>query len=236
MNNILASLVVKSSDERISFRALRQIHHLTTNDLYREALGDALSDAVNNYIYLNSKKKSFIENFFSNYGIEILFHDYVEALCELSTIRMIKQINIGHWKKQKISTIDFVLQQISKKILSERIETKSSARFVEEIKSFMNWSLYSNNDEDDEQDEQKKNFNLIVDVLTKIYFIFGIKPFLNRSIHDPFFLFVKQNWFDLKDQQINQQNISSLLNHWSSIINQWIHLDFSTRQTFFNQH
>jgi len=51
INNVLASLVVNSSDEDISLRALKQLHRLTTIDLYRGALGDALSDAINNYIY-----------------------------------------------------------------------------------------------------------------------------------------------------------------------------------------
>ncbi|UJR29430.1 hypothetical protein I4U23_010642 [Adineta vaga] len=59
INNILASLVFNTSNEKLSLRALRQLHRLTTNDLYRQSLGDALSDAINNYIYRNYKNNSF---------------------------------------------------------------------------------------------------------------------------------------------------------------------------------
>jgi len=137
INNVLASLVVSSSDEKMSLRALKQLHRLTTIDLYRNALGDALSDAINNYIYRNYTNDFLVENFLSNSGIEILFHDYIEAACKLSASRMIKQITIGHWKKQSLTTIQFVLKQISKKIRYEGIELvepKPPSRFEIEIK------------------------------------------------------------------------------------------------------
>ncbi|CAF4718367.1 unnamed protein product, partial [Rotaria sp. Silwood2] len=47
VNNILASLVINSSDEKISTRTLKQIHRLTTINLYRKTIGDALDDAKN---------------------------------------------------------------------------------------------------------------------------------------------------------------------------------------------
>jgi hypothetical protein len=115
----LASLVVNSSDEHISLRALRQLHRLTTIDLYRQALGDALSDAINNYIYRSYENTRLVEKFLNNFGIEILFYDYIEASCKMSATRMIKLITIGHWKKQSLSTIEFVIKQISKKIRYE---------------------------------------------------------------------------------------------------------------------
>jgi hypothetical protein len=115
----LASLFVNSSDEHISLRALKQIHRLTTNDLYRLALGDALSDAINNYIYSKSKNHILVQKFLSNSGIEILFYDYVEAACQFSASRMIKQITIDQWKKQSSTIIQLVLKQITKKIRSE---------------------------------------------------------------------------------------------------------------------
>lgn len=218
INNILASLVSNCTDERISRRALRQIHRLTINDLYRQSLGDALSDAVNNFIYLNSNRTNLVEKFLTNYGIEILFYDYLEAACELSTMKMIKQINIGHWKKQSMKTIDFVLRQISEKIQKTSSSSSSStSRFVEELKSFLNWNF---ND-----DGEEKNLDLIIDVLTKISFIFGEKPFVDRSTTDSFYLFVKQNWFDQQTKPINEHDISFLLQNWSSILHKWIHLD-----------
>ncbi|CAF5218440.1 unnamed protein product, partial [Rotaria magnacalcarata] len=36
VNNVLSSLVVNCTDEKISIRALKQLHRLTTIDLYRE--------------------------------------------------------------------------------------------------------------------------------------------------------------------------------------------------------
>jgi hypothetical protein len=222
----LASLVVHSSDEEISLRALKQIHRLTTIDLYRQSLGDALSDAINNYIYLNYKNVPLIENFLSNSGIEILFYDYIEASCELPASRMIKQITIGHWKKQPMKTIEFVLKQISQKIRNQQIEPKSSSRFVSELKQILNLT-YSN--ENDENDDEKRNFDLIVNVLTKIYFVFGQKPFIDRSLNDPLFLFVYQNWFEKIID--NQNDIPFLLDGWSKILTQW----FSNRRKYLEQ-
>jgi len=67
-------------------------------------------------IFIENYKNVFlVEKFLSNSGIEILFYDYIEAACKLSASRMIKQITIGHWKKQSLTTIEFVLKQISKK-------------------------------------------------------------------------------------------------------------------------
>ncbi|CAF1208093.1 unnamed protein product [Rotaria sp. Silwood1] len=47
VNNALASLVINSLDEKISIRALKQIHRLTTVNLYRKTISDALYDAKN---------------------------------------------------------------------------------------------------------------------------------------------------------------------------------------------
>jgi len=115
----LASLVVNSSDEKISLRALKQLHRLTRIDLYREALGDALSDAMNNYIYSHSKNGFVLEKLVSNGGIEIFFNDYIQSSCAISASRMIKNITADQWKNQSLTTIEFVIKQISKKIRYE---------------------------------------------------------------------------------------------------------------------
>jgi hypothetical protein len=112
----LASLVVHASDEKISLRALKQIHRLTTIDLYRQSLGDALSDAINNYIYSHSTNSRLLEKLVSNNAIEIFFYDYIEAACQVSATRMIKNITADQWKKQSSTTIQFVIKQISRKI------------------------------------------------------------------------------------------------------------------------
>lgn len=87
-----------------------------TIDLYRHALGDALSDAINNYIYSHSKNSLLLEKLISNNAIEIFFYDFIEAQCQKSASRMIKNITADQWKKQSLTTIRFVLKQISKKI------------------------------------------------------------------------------------------------------------------------
>jgi len=234
INNVLASLVVSSSDENMSLRALKQLHRLTTIDLYRNALGDALSDAINNYIYRNYTNDFLVENFLSNSGIEILFHDYLEAACKLSASRMIKQITIGHWKKQSLTTIQFVLKQISKKIRYEGIELvepKPPSRFEIEIKKIMGL----NPDNDDNDDEKKKDFNIIVNVLTKIYFIFGQQPFIDRSLHNPLFLYVNQIWLQQVNNEQHQHDIPFLLNGWASILTQWLKLDYKNRRQYIEQ-
>ena len=110
-------MVINYSDEKISLRALKQIHRLTTNSMYRYALGDAMSDACHYYIYRNNSDNILlIERLICNSGVEILFYDYVEAACQLSALRMIKQITCEQWKKQSFTTIQFVIEQISKKI------------------------------------------------------------------------------------------------------------------------
>jgi hypothetical protein len=234
VNNVLASLVVNSKDENISYRALKQIHRLTTIDLYRQALGDALSDAVNNYIYRNYKNVFLIEKFLSNSGVEILFYDYIEAVCKLSALRMIKQITIGHWKKQRLTTIDFVLKQISKKIRYEGIELvepKPPSRFEIELKKMMGF----NSTDENNNDEKKQNFNLIVNVLTKIYFIFGQQPFIHRSLRDPLFLYVNKKWFEQIENDKYQDDIPFLLNGWTSIITQWLKFDYPKRREYIEQ-
>jgi aspartate aminotransferase-like enzyme len=110
---------VNSSNEKISLCALKQLHRLTTIDLYRQALGDALSDAINNYIYSQSKNSLVLEKLVSNRGIEIFFYDYIEASCKMSASRMIKNVTADQWKKQSLTTIQFVIKQISKKIRDE---------------------------------------------------------------------------------------------------------------------
>ena len=112
----MASLVANARDPHVSLCALRQLHRFTKNDLYRESLGDALSDAINNYIYRQYQNVPLVEKFLDKYGIEILTFDYLEASCELSALRMLKQITVGQWKKQSPSTIRLVIKQISKKI------------------------------------------------------------------------------------------------------------------------
>ncbi|CAF3142846.1 unnamed protein product [Rotaria sp. Silwood2] len=128
VNNILSSLVVNCSDEKLSIRALKQIHRLTTIDLYRRSLGDALSNAIN-YIYSHSNNSFLIEKIILNNVIEILFYDYIESSCHMSALHMIKNITVDQWKKQSFKTIQFVLKQISLKIQREEDRQLSNIDF-----------------------------------------------------------------------------------------------------------
>ncbi|CAF4585898.1 unnamed protein product, partial [Rotaria sp. Silwood2] len=118
INNILSSLVVNCSDDKLLIRALKQIHRLTTINVYRRSLGDTLSDAIN-YIYSHSNNSLLIEKLILNNVIEILFYDYIESSCHMSALHMIKNITVDQWKKQSFKTIQFVLKQISLKIQRE---------------------------------------------------------------------------------------------------------------------
>ncbi|CAF4888254.1 unnamed protein product [Rotaria sp. Silwood1] len=233
INNVLASIVVNASDEKLSLRALRQLHRLTTIDLYRLALGDALSDAINTYIYKNYQNINLVKKFLSNSGIEILFYDYVEAACKLSAARMIKQITIEHWKKQSLTTIQLAIKQISKKIRYEGVELvepKPPSKFALELKKLM-----SSHSTDNEADDKKKDFNLIVNVLTKIYFIFGKQPFIDRSRYDPLFLYVNDMWFEQINNEQDQRNVTFLINGWRSILTQWLKLSNANRRQYFEK-
>jgi hypothetical protein len=111
----------------------------------------------------------------------------------------------------------------------ELIEPRPLSSFALEMKRMMN--LTSDNDDND----QKKKLNLIVNVLTKIYFIFGQEPFIDRSLHNPFFLYVKQMWFQQIKNEENQRDIQFLLNGWTSILTQWVKFDYQNRRKYIEQ-
>ncbi|CAF2009983.1 unnamed protein product [Rotaria magnacalcarata] len=231
VNNVLSSLVVNCTDEKISIRALKQLHRLTTIDLYRESLGDALSDAMNNYIYCHSKNNLIREKLISSQGIEIFFYDYIESSCQMSASRMIKNITADQWKKQSLTTIQFVLKQISKKIEHEDtqlIEAKEASNFEVKIKQILD--LNPDND-----DDGKENFNIIINVLTKLFMVFGKKPFIVQSSTDPMFLYINQMWFQQLNIDQHRYDIPFLLNGFTSIITQWLKLDYSIRRQYIQQ-
>jgi len=92
-----------------------------------------------------------------------------------------------------------------------------------------------NPDNDDNDDEKKKDFNIIVNVLTKIYFIFGQQPFIDRSLHNPLFLYVNQIWLQQVNNEQHQHDIPFLLNGWTSILTQWLKLDYKNRRQYIEQ-
>lgn len=243
----MASLVTNCINEKISLRALKQLHRLTTIDLYRQSLGDALSDAINNYIYRHSKNNLIQEKFISNNGIEILFHDYIEASCHMSASRMIKNITADQWKKQSLKTIHFVLKQISNKISEEGlsfvlifylrikeflfysigtdlIEAKKASNFEIKLKEVLGF--------DQDHDDKKENFNIIINVLVKIFMVFGKQPFLDQSLHDPLFSYINQMWFQQINIDQHRYDIPFLLNNFTLIITQWLKLDYSIRKKY----
>ncbi len=88
---------------------------------------------------------------------------------------------------------------------------------------------------DSDSDDEKKDLNLIVNVLTKIYFIFGQQPFIDRSLRDPLFLYVNQMWFQKINNEQNQHDISYLLDGWTSVITQWLKLSYPNRRQYIEQ-
>ncbi len=96
----------------------------------------------------------------------------------------------------------------------------------------MNQMLGFNPDDDG---DRKENFNLIINVLTKIFMAFGKKPFIDRSLIDPLFLFINQKWFQQFNNDQHQDDIPFLFRGWSSIITQWLKMDFHDCQPYIQQ-
>ncbi len=92
-----------------------------------------------------------------------------------------------------------------------------------------------NSTDDNNNNEKKKDFNLIINVLTKIYFIFGQQPFIHRSLRDPLFLYVNEKWFEQIENDKCQNDIPFLLNGWTSIITQWLKFDYPKRREYIEQ-
>jgi hypothetical protein len=107
------------------------------------------------------------------------------------------------------------------------VELKPPSKFELELKKLMGT--------DSDSDDEKKDLNLIVNVLTKIYFIFGQQPFIDRSLRDPLFLYVNQMWFQKINNEQNQHDISYLLDGWTSVITQWLKLSYPNRRQYIEQ-
>ncbi|CAF3932003.1 unnamed protein product, partial [Rotaria magnacalcarata] len=178
VNNVLASLVVNCSDEKISIRALKQMHRLTTINLYCQSL----------------------------------------ASCHMSAPRMIKNITADQWTQQSLTTIQFVIKQISKKIQRDGL-FYSILKKKNKFKQILGLNQID--------DDGKENFNIIINVFTKVFMIFGKQPFIDRSLCDPLFIYVDQIWFQQFNYDQYQYKIPFLLDGWSSIITKWLKLDYS---------
>ena len=140
---------------------------------------------------------------------------------------MIRNITADQWKKQSARTIQSVLKQISEKIQredSELIQPKEASKFEIELKKIMGLNS--------ENYDPKETFHLIVNVLTKIYLVFGRQPFLDQAKLDPLFLFIQQKWFPSFDHQQHRLNLTFLLNGWTSILTQWIKLPYKDQQEY----
>jgi len=124
-----------------------------------------------------------------------------------------------------LNRLCFTLSFFSKGV--ELVEPKPPSKFELELKKLMGTDSDSN--------DEKKDLNLIVNVLTKIYFIFGQQPFIDRSLRDPLFLYVNQMWFQKINNEQNQHDISYLLDGWTSIITQWLKLGHPNRRQYIEQ-
>jgi hypothetical protein len=84
-------------------------------------------------------------------------------------------------------------------------------------------------------DDDKEDFNIIINILTKILMVFGKQPFLDRSLNDPLFLFINQKWFEVFNYDQHRYNIPFLLNGWDSILTQWLKLNYQDQQHYIDQ-
>jgi len=108
----------------------------------------------------------------------------------------------------------------------ELIEPKEPSEFEIVLKAILRLHL---------GDDDKEDFNIIINILTKILMVFGKKPFLDRSLNDPLFLFINQKWFELFNYDQNRYNIPFLLNGWDSILTQWLKLNYQDQQHYIDQ-
>jgi hypothetical protein len=109
----------------------------------------------------------------------------------------------------------------------ELIEPKKPSKFELEMKKIMGLNPAD--------DDGKENFDIIINVLTKIYMIFGKQPFIDRSTNDALFLYVTQIWFQQFNNDQHRYDIPFLLNGWNSIITQWLKLDYPNRRKYMQQ-
>jgi len=65
--------------------------------------------------------------------------------------------------------------------------------------------------------------------------VFGKQPFIDRSLHDPLFLYVNQMCFQQINSEQHRYDIPFLLNGWTSILTQWLKLDDENRQHYIEQ-
>ncbi|CAF1260570.1 unnamed protein product [Rotaria sordida] len=89
-------------------------------------------------------------------------------------------------EKQSLTTIQLVFKQISTKIHQENtelIEARETSDVERKIKNILNLGL---------DDDGKANFNIIINVLTKIFMVFGKQPFIDQLSLDPLFSYINQ--------------------------------------------
>jgi len=83
-----------------------------------------------------------------------------------------------------------------------------------------------------ETHDDKKHFNFIVNVLTKIYLVFGQQPFIERSSIDAMYLYVNKIWLNQLNNNEGEHQMKILLDGWRSTITQWLKLDYTNRQVY----
>lgn len=81
--------------------------------------------------------------------------------------------------------------------------------------------------------DRHEDLHLMVKVLSKIYLAFGKQVFINRSMDDPFYLFVVQTSLkQLEKEEDEKKKIAFLRQQWTSIITNWLKLDYTTRRSY----
>jgi len=212
INPILVSLAAQAKDAKIRLRALKQIHRLITNDLYRKSVDTSLSISISNFIYCRSKDSIFINEFLLNGGVEILFYDFMSSFFQNSIVEIIQRITTDQWRSQSKSTIQFVLKQIGIIVEDEGAELLEPDEISKIELLCSPIKICTNQD----------YLNLIINVLTKILYIFGKEPFARRSSADRFFSFNYRTWLEKFPFEQHRTNIPLLIHNWFTNLKEWL--------------
>ncbi|CAF1251386.1 unnamed protein product [Rotaria sordida] len=104
---------------------------------------------------------------------KILFKFYIYIFIVFEGIfNALKQLH-------RLATIDLYREALD----TELIEARETSDAERKIKNILNLGL---------DDDGKANFNIIINVLTKIFMVFGKQPFIDQLSLDPLFSYINQ--------------------------------------------
>lgn len=107
----------------------------------------------------------------------------------------------------------------------ELVEPKAPSEFQQQLERIMNVT--------GNRIDRHEDLHIMVKILSKIYLAWGKQPFLDRSMDDPFYSFVVQTSLHrLEKESDEKKKIAFLRQTWTSIITNWLKLDFTTKRSY----